>query len=71
MNAVDKIKELFEQSPQDPDLQILKQFCVSLETGKPFDLRLLASLNFESFNMGMDVLRQWRVDASRSFQRGL
>lgn len=55
MNAVDKIEELFEQSPQDPDLQILKQFCLSLEAGKPFDLRLLASLTFESFNLGIDL----------------
>jgi hypothetical protein len=71
MNAVDKIEELFEQSPQDPDLQILKQFCLSLEAGKPFDLRLLASLTFESFNLGMDVLRQWRADASRSIKRSI
>ena len=69
MFAATKVEELLAKSPTDQQLQLLKKLCQSLDTGTPFDLRVIAELSFENFNLAMDILRGWRTENARAVKK--
>ncbi|QEL55823.1 hypothetical protein [Chromobacterium paludis] len=60
MNAAKKMRLLLERNESPEQLDVLIELLVNLQLGRPFDLRSLATLDAEYFEIGLDLVRDWR-----------
>ena len=62
MNEIKKARRLIETNPTAPAAIILTKLVRALESDEKFDLADLYRLNFDNFNLAIDVLKEWRLD---------
>lgn len=62
MNAFKKARKFIAERPSDTNAQILSRLVLSLESEAAFDLKELYELNYETFELALEILRDWRLD---------
>lgn len=62
MNAIKKARKFIEAQPQSESAQTLARLVRALESDEPFPLGELYKLNYEQFGLGIDILKEWRLD---------
>lgn len=62
MNAIKVARRFIESNPNDESAKILAQLVLALETEHSFELVRLYELNYKSFQLAIDILKEWRLD---------
>lgn len=62
MNDIKKARRLIEADPQTDAAKTLAALVRALESEEKFDLGGLYKLNYDNFNLAIDVLKEWRLD---------
>ena len=62
MNAAKKIRKLIESGTAEGDMPVLVDLARSLETGIPFQLAQLNTLDMRHFDLAMELIADWRFD---------
>jgi hypothetical protein len=62
MNAIKKTRKLIEADHTTPAAQTLASLVRALESDETFALASLYRLDYETFNLAIDVLKEWRLD---------
>jgi hypothetical protein len=62
MNAIKKTRKLIEANPATETAKTLARLVRALESEEKFELGDLYKLNYESFALAIDVLKEWRLD---------
>jgi hypothetical protein len=62
MNAIKKTRKLIENDPVNDTAKTLARLVRALESDEKFELGDLYKLDYESFNLAIDVLKEWRLD---------
>lgn len=62
MNAIKKARKLIAAHPQSGSAQTLARLVRALESDENFELGDLYKLDYEDFNVGIDILKEWRLD---------
>ena len=62
MKALKKARKLIETSPESSEARILSALVVALESEAPFALNDLYKLNYDDFELALDLLKEWRLD---------
>ena len=62
MNAIKKTRKLIETNPATDTAKTLARLVRALESDEKFALGDLYKLDFESFALAIDVLKEWRLD---------
>lgn len=62
MRALKQARKLIEKKPESPAAQALSKLVVALESETPFALQSLYQLDYDDFELALDVLKQWRLD---------
>jgi hypothetical protein len=62
MRALKKARKLIENKPGKPSADTLSRLVLALESEVPFLLSDLYSLDYDDFNLAMDVMAEWRLD---------
>lgn len=61
-NAVKSIAKYIRNNEDSVDAQTLRDICLALESGEPFDLTRLYDLKSKPFDLAMALLEEWRFD---------
>lgn len=62
MNAIKKARKFIEASPDSDSAKTLARLVRALESNEKFELAELYKLDYEKFQLGIDILREWRLD---------
>lgn len=62
MSALKQARKLIEKNPGGKEAQTLSRLVLSLETDQALSLKEIYDLNYESFQLAIDVMRDWRID---------
>ncbi len=62
MNAIKVARRFIETNPADESAQILARLVLALESERSFELVMLYQLDYKSFELAMDILKEWRLD---------
>ncbi len=62
VNAAKRIRQLLERKVDPEQVAVLVELAVELQLGRPFDLRRLCRLDPEYFELGVDLMRDWRFN---------
>ena len=62
MLAIKKARKTIMANPDLPGAKTLAALVISLETEQPFALSELYKLNYEHFELALEVLSEWRLD---------
>lgn len=62
MRALKQARKLIEKKPESPAAQALSRLVVALESETPFTLHQLYQLDYDNFELALDVLKEWRLD---------
>lgn len=62
MNAIKVARRFIETDPANESAKILAQLVLALESEHSFELVTLYSLDYKSFQLAMDILKEWRLD---------
>ena len=62
MNAIKKARRLIAAKPDSTIAQTLARLVRALESEESFRLSDLYQLDYETFNLALDVLKEWRLD---------
>lgn len=62
MRALKQARKLIEKKPESPAAQELSTLVVALESETPFALQSLYQLDYDDFELALDVLKEWRLD---------
>jgi len=62
MNAIKKARKLIEADHTSQAAQTLASLVRALESDESFALTSLYKLDYETFNLAIDVLKEWRLD---------
>ena len=62
MNEIKKARKLIEANPQSDAAKTLSGLVRALESEENFDLSDLYKLNYDNFNLAINVLKEWRLD---------
>ena len=62
MNSIKKARKLIEANPQSEAARTLANLVRALESEENFDLADLYKLNYDNFQLAIDVLKDWRLD---------
>ncbi len=62
MNEIKKARRLIQTNPISPAAVILAKLVRALESDEQFELGDLYRLNFDNFNLAIDILKEWRLD---------
>ena len=62
MSALKQARKLIEKHPGGKEAQALSKLVVSLETDHAISLKEIYELDYEAFQLAMDVMRDWRID---------
>lgn len=73
-NAVKSIAKYMERNEGGLDSETLRDLCLALESGAPFELSRLYDLKAKAFALAMAMIEEWRFDrhvAERRLQKYL
>lgn len=62
MKALKKARKLIETRSDTPEAITLSALVVALESEEPFSLKDLYQLDYDDFELALDVLKEWRLD---------
>jgi flagellar biosynthesis/type III secretory pathway protein FliH len=62
VKALKKARKLIETRSETPEAAILSALVVALESEKPFPLTELYQLDYDDFELALEVLQEWRLD---------
>lgn len=62
MRALKQARKLIEKKPESPAALTLSSLVVALESETPFALHSLYQLDYDDFELALDVLKEWRLD---------
>ena len=62
MNAIKKARRFIESNPQSEAAITLARLVRALESEEKFELGDLYKLDYDKFNLGIDILKEWRLD---------
>ena len=62
MRAIKQIRRFIETDPQDAAARTLADLVLALEDESQFSVSALYSLDFEHFELAMQLLDEWRLD---------
>lgn len=62
MNAIKKTRRLIEANPASQTAQTLACLVRALESDENFHLGDLYLLDYDAFDLAIDVLKEWRLD---------
>ncbi|MGM9425549.1 hypothetical protein [Hydrogenophaga sp. MI9] len=62
MRALKKARKLIEKSPASPAAETLSSLVVALESETPFALAELYKLDYDDFQLALELLTEWRLD---------
>lgn len=62
MRALKQARKLIEKKPESTTAQTLSALVVALESETPFALQSLYLLDYDDFELAMDLLKEWRLD---------
>jgi len=62
MNAIKQIRKYLEKDPHSEAAKILGRLTAALAEEGQFSLADLYKLDYETFNLAIDLLKDWRLD---------
>jgi hypothetical protein len=62
MNAIKKVRKFIEAEPLSAQAKTLASLVRALESDEQLALGDLYLLDYDKFNLAIDVLREWRLD---------
>lgn len=62
MNTIKKARRLIARNPQSVEAGTLARLVRALESNEQFELGDLYSLDYETFNIAIEILKEWRLD---------
>ena len=62
MNAIKEARRFIERQPDHPTARVLSRLVLALETSHSFELVTLYDLDYDGFQLALDILREWRLD---------
>jgi hypothetical protein len=62
MDAIKKTRKFIEANPQLDSAKALASLVRALESEDKFEFSELYKLGYEQFNLGIEVLKEWRLD---------
>jgi hypothetical protein len=62
MNALKHARKQITKDPHSRNSQTLSRLVVSLETDQAMSLREIYELDYDTFELAIDVMRDWRID---------
>ena len=62
MNDIKKARRLIEANPHTDAAKTLAALVRALESEEKFDLGALYKLNYDNFNLAIEILKEWRLD---------
>ena len=66
MRAIKTARKFIEANPANPAAKTLARLVLALASEEPFKLADLYALNGEHFELAMDMLKEWRLDAEQT-----
>lgn len=62
MSAAKRIRKLIVAGENPEQIQVLKDLAAALELGRPFDLKSLYDIDMDYFELGLELIQDWRFD---------
>jgi len=62
MNAIKAIRKHLEKNPDAPSSKALARLVAALAEEKSYSLADLYAMDYDAFEMALDLLRDWRLD---------
>lgn len=62
VNAIKEARRFIARRPEDDNARILASLVLALESDRSFELITLYQLDYKSFDLAIEVLREWRLD---------
>ena len=62
MRALKQARKLIEKKPDTATAKTLSGLVVALESDTPFALTSLYQLDYDDFELALDLIKEWRLD---------
>jgi hypothetical protein len=62
MHAIKRARKFIEQDPTSPFAKTLAKLVLTLESEGDFPVTDLYLLDYDRFNLALQILREWRID---------
>ncbi|MDQ0072469.1 hypothetical protein ACSFA7_21770 [Variovorax sp. LT1R20] len=62
MNAIKKARQIITAAPESDDAKTLARLVLALEAEADFPLANLYGLELSTFDLALDILKEWRLD---------
>ena len=62
MNAIKAARRFIETDSTNESAKILARLVLALESERSFELVMLYNLDYKSFQLAIDILKEWRLD---------
>lgn len=62
MNSIKKARKLIAKDPTTPEAAVLARLVRALESDEKFELADLYQLDYDTFDLAIDILKEWRLD---------
>jgi hypothetical protein len=62
VNAIKEARRFIETHPDNPSARVLARLVLALERSHGFELVTLYELDYDTFQLALDILREWRLD---------
>ncbi len=62
MNAIKSARKFIVANPASNSARTLAQLVLALESESNFDVTELYKLDLETFDIAIDILKEWRID---------
>ncbi|RZL95144.1 MAG: hypothetical protein EOP76_05485 [Variovorax sp.] len=62
MNAIKAARRFIETDSSNESAKILARLVLALESDRSFELVTLYDLDYKSFQLAIDILKEWRLD---------
>lgn len=62
MRALKQARKRIERDPHSPAAERLSRLVLALEGDTGFDLKALYELDYDDFQLALEVLQEWRLD---------
>lgn len=69
MMALEKARRFFREAPHTHATQVHQKLLQALETGTPFPLHEIYELDYEKFELALEIIQAWRLHRYGSFVR--
>lgn len=62
MNNLKKIEKRILKTPDEPASQVFRELVKALDQKSSFSLATIYDLDYDDFQLALDVLKDWRLD---------